>query len=377
MHIRSAESTAPQLTQTRTSRRAILRMAGASVLAAGAGTLLAACGDGSPGSPATGTAPGAAPKPTPFRVATAPGDNYFIDAVNLDQDQYGKYNLEVPKFLHPSSGVQGMQLQTAGQIDGQMQDTLLVMTTFANSRPGERPVIIGMRIPETTYSIVVNKGNWPSGSASFADKMASLKGRTIGVTAIGAGADKQLRLALQQAGISEADVTPLAVGQTTPAIAQMSAGKIDAYVGITFATARLMAAQTGGKVLIDFAADGVPDLLSKQQVDVLIAREDYAKSNADACKAWLAAQWEAKDWILANPDAAADLLNTDSFDGQGLDVSKQYIQHFSDVVVPKLLPQWKVAKDAIDLMIEVAVQTGAVEEGQVTYESLVADFARA
>lgn len=358
------------------SRRTVLRMAGASLLAAGAGGLLAACGDG-PSSATTGDAKGAAARPTPFRVATAPGDNYFIDAVNLDQKQFGKYNLQVPKFLHPSSGVQGMQLQTAGQIDGQMQDTLLTMATFANSRPGERPVIIGMRIPETTYSIVVGKGSWPSASASFADKMAALKGKTIGVTAIGAGADKQLRLALRQGGLSDGDVTPLAVGQTTPAIAQMNAGKIDAYVGITFATARLMAEQTGGRVLIDFAAAGVPDLLSKQQVDVLIAREDYAKSHADACKAWLAAQWAAKDWILANRDQAADLLNTDSFDGKGLAVSKQYIQHFAEVVVPKLQPQWKVTKEAIDLMIKVAVQTGAVSAGQVAYETVVADFARA
>ncbi|MDA3626179.1 ABC transporter substrate-binding protein [Saccharopolyspora sp. WRP15-2] len=377
MHIRSNDSTDPQSALARPNRRTVLRMAGASVLAAGASTLLSACGDGSSGSSATGTAAGAAPQPTPFRVATAPGDNYFIDAVNLDQQHYGKYNLEVPKFLHPSSGVQGMQLQTAGQIDGQMQDTLLTMTTFANSRPGDRPVIIGMRIPETTYSIVVNKGQWPSDSASFAEKMASLKGKTVGVTAIGAGADKQLRLALQQAGMSPGDITPLAVGQTTPAIAQMSAGKIDAYVGITFATARLMAAQTGGEVLVDFNTTGVPELLSKQQVDVLIAREDYAKSNADACKAWLAAQWEAKDWILANRDEAAELLNSDSFDGRGLDVSKQYIQHFAEDVVPKLQPQWKVTRDAIDLMIEVAVRTGAVQQGQISYETLVADFARA
>lgn len=361
---------------TRASRRTVLRMAGASLLAAGGAGLLAACGDG-PSSATTGDAKGAAAKPTPFHVATAPGDNYFIDAVNLDQKQYGKYNLQVPKFLYPSSGVQGMQLQTAGQIDGQMQDTLLTMATFANSRPGERPVIIGMRIPETTYSIVVGKGAWPAASASFQEKMAALKGKTIGVTAIGAGADKQLRLALHQAGLADSDVTPLAVGQTTPAIAQMNAGKIDAYVGITYATARLMAAQTGGQVLIDFTAPGVPELLSKQQVDVLIAREDYAKSNADACKAWLAAQWAAKDWILANRDQAAELLNTGSFDGKGLDVSKQYIKHFADAVVPKLQPQWKVTKEAIDLMIKVAVQTGAVRAGQVTYETLVADFARA
>ena len=45
--------------------------------------------------------------------------------------------------------------------------------------------------------------------------------------------------------------------------------------------------------------------------------------------------------------------------------------------MPKIQPDWKVPKDAVDFMIDIAVQLGTVKEGQVSYEDLVAESARA
>jgi ABC-type nitrate/sulfonate/bicarbonate transport system substrate-binding protein len=363
-----------------TSRRNLLKLAGAGALAVGAGALVAACSKpSSSNGPAPSSSAGSLvlPVSTSFKVATGPGDNFILDAVNADQHQFSKYNLDVPAFLLPTSGVQGMQLLAAGGADGMVQDVVLTLGSFANSQAGHRPVIIGQRVPETTYSILVAPGTWPDKTASFADRMKALKGKRVGVTAIGAGADIQLRLALEAAGMAYTDVTPLAVGQPTPAIAQMKANRIDAYVGITWATTRLMAALTGGSVLADFNEAAAPDILRNQSVGAIVVREDFAQSHQDVAKAWLAAQWDGKDWVLANRAAAADLLNKGSFNGQALDICNQYISHFADALVPKLQPMFKVTKADLDFMIDLAVKLGTVKAGQVKYEDIVPAFARA
>lgn len=207
---------------------------------------------------------------------------------------------------------------------------LLTIEAFAHSRPGERPIVIGVRYPEPINSIVVAKGgNWPAEGASFKEKMQSLRGKRVGVTAIGAGANLQLLLALSAAGMSDSDVTHLAVGQTTPGIAQMQGGRIDAYVGISYVTSRMMVAETGGRKLFDFTGPGVPDELSKQVVYAICVREKFAKSNAAAARDWVAAQWDAKDWVTKNQPAAAKLLNTQSFHGKAACESTDFIKHFT------------------------------------------------
>lgn len=361
------------------SRRDILRYAGLGAALFGAAPVLAACNSAASHAGGNGGSGGSggSGKSTSFRIATALGDNFIIDAVNQAQHQYGKYHLDVPKFLYPSSGVQGMQLLAAGAADGEVQDTLLSLATFANSAKGKRPMIIGLRVPESTYSIVVNKGSWPDAGASYTDKMMALKGKRVGVTAVGAGADKQLRLALTAAGMSYDNVTHLSIGQITPAIAQMRAGRIDAYVGYTRATAQFLAQMTGGKVLIDFSDPSVPAVLSKQSVDVCVVSEDIATNKPDVAKDWLAAQWAGKDWILANRKAAADLLNSGSFNGKAAQVCTDYIDHFATVLVPKLQPMWAVPRDAVEFMINLAVKGGAIKSGSVSYEAIVPAFARA
>jgi ABC-type nitrate/sulfonate/bicarbonate transport system substrate-binding protein len=363
-----------------TSRRSLLRAMGLGAVALGGAGALAACGnDAAPTSAATqgGGSGGGLTEPTAFKIASAPGDNYFLDAVCAEQKLFDKHKLDVGEFVFPQSGVQAMQLFAAGAINGMQQDTVLTMASFAKGQKGKRPVIVGMRIPETTYSIVVNKGSWPAASASFDEKMNALKGKKIGVAAVGAGSDQQLRLALEAAGMKYDDVTHLGVGQFTPGIAQMRAGRIDAYVAVTFATSQLMAQASGGQSYLEFWSDDAPAILNKQQVQPIIVREDFLADSMDVVNAWKSAAWEGKDWILANREEAANKLNETQFGGKGAAAATAYIEHYATSVVPKIHPDWKVEKAGIEVMIGVAEKLGAVKPGQVTYEDIVADFARA
>ncbi|MGB9033688.1 MAG: ABC transporter substrate-binding protein, partial [Paeniglutamicibacter sp.] len=243
------------------SRRSLLKYLGLGTAALGSASLLAACGG------QAGGAAGASGAAQKFGVASFPGDAYFLDTVNLANMDYAKHSLEVPKLLTPQSGVQAFQLLVAGAVDGYAADTGLLMATHANSSKGKRPVLVGFRTLETTYGIVGSPDvSWPAADAGFEEKMRSLKGKKIGVTAVGAGGDLQLRLALELAGMKAGDVTVLAVGPTVQAIPNIKAKRIDAYVSVQWTSTRLIAKEAGGNILLDFSEANVPELLRNQAV---------------------------------------------------------------------------------------------------------------
>lgn len=355
-----------------TSRRTLLKFLGAGAATLGATGLLTACGGGGQGG--AGAKPGTV---TPLAVASAPGDVYLMDEIAMKNKFFANHNFKTDKLVYPQSGVQAIQLLTAGAINAMQQDTLLTLAAFAKGQKGTRPKIIGMRMPTITYSIVTHKDfKGPDASASFEEKMKSLAGKTIGVPAIGSGADQQLRLALDIAGLKADSVTPLAVGQFSPMIAQMNANRVDAVVTQTWATTRLLANLTGGNLFVDFADKANPETLSGQEVGPIIAREDFIEKNPDAIKDFLALQTETKDWMLANKKESADYLNQISFDNKAADLSLSYMDHWEANVVPKMDPAWKMSRASFDLMHDVAVRLGTLKEGEVKYEDIVVESAR-
>lgn len=353
------------------SRRALLRYAGLGAATLGSVPLLAACGASGGGNASAGAA-------QKFSVASFPGDAFLLDTVNLANKDYANHSLEVPKHLNPQSGVQAMQLQVAGALDGYAPDTLLLMATHANSSKGKRPVLVGFRTVETTYGIVGSKDHqWPSADASFEEKIRSLKGKKIGVTSVGAGGDLQLKLALELAGMKYDDVTALAVGPTAQAIPNLNAKRIDAYVTVQWTSTRFVAKETGGTILIDFAEAGVPDLMRNQAVVAISVREEMAQKQPEVVQNWLAAQEDANKWILEKPKEAADLLNTTGLGGKAPEIATAYVEHYAADVAPKLNPMFKASEETVDHMAELALRFGSVKKGDITYESLVPEFARA
>lgn len=357
---------------TDTSRRTLLKFLGTGAAALGATGLLSACGGGGSAAEAK---PGAI---TSMGIASAPGDVYLMDEIAQKNKIFANHSIKSEKLIYPQSGVQGMQLLTAGAINAMQQDTLMTFTAFARGTKGTRPKIIGMRMPTITYSIVVNKNfKGADASASFEEKMKSLEGKTVGVTAIGSGSELQLHLALQMAGMKPDAATSLAVGQFSPMIAQMNANRVDAVVTQTWATGRLLAQLTGGTLYVELADPSVPDLISGQEVGPLIVREDWIDSNPEAIKNFLAVQTETKDWMLANKKESADHLNAISFDGKAADLSLSYVEDWAAKVVPKMDPSWKMSRESFDRMNEVGIRLGTLKKGEVKYEDIVADFAQA
>ncbi|GAA5194422.1 hypothetical protein GCM10023346_21820 [Arthrobacter gyeryongensis] len=352
------------------SRRALLQYFGLGAAAIGSASFLTGCGGG--GSSAS------AAEPQKFAIASFPGDAYLLDAINLANKDYARHQLDVPKHLSPQSGVQAYQLLVAGAVDAYASDTLLLMATHANSSKGKRPLLVGFRTLETTYGIVGSKElSWPGSRARFEDKIGSLKGKRIGVSSVGSGGDLQLKLALELAGMKYNDVTVLAVGPTAQAIPNLNGGRIDAYVTVQWTATRFVAQETGGKILIDFAEADVPELMRNQAVVAMGVREEMVQQHPDVVKNWLAAQDDASKWIIGNKAAAADVLNTTGLGGKAPDIAAAYVEHYASDVAPKLKPTFKATKETVDHMAQLALRFGSVKEGDITYEALVPEFARA
>lgn len=352
------------------SRRSLLRFAGLGVAVLGSSTLLSACSGAGNAQNAAGAAK--------FTVASVPGDSFILDAISVANKDYAKHQLDVPKHINPSSGVQGFQLLVSNAIDGMGSDTLNLMATHVNGQEGQRPVMVGLRVMETTYGIVGSaKGNWPADSASFQKKMQSLKGKRVGVTAVGAGGDLQLKLALEEAGMKYSDVTVLAVGLAAQAIPNLKADRIDAYVGVQWTSTRYVAQESGGTVLVDFSAKDVPAIVRDQAVVAIAVREEMAKNNPQVVQNWLAAQQDAHQFMLDEPAKAAKILNDTGLGGKGLAIAEAYMQHYADQVAPSLQPNFKVPRDMVERMAEVGQRFGSIKQGSIKYETLVPEFARA
>ncbi|UVJ41403.1 ABC transporter substrate-binding protein [Arthrobacter sp. CJ23] len=352
------------------ARRSLLRYAGLGAAALGSASLLAACG--------SNQGPAASAATHKFTVAAFPGDAYFLDTMNMENKIYAQHRLEVPKHITPQSGVQAFQLLVAGAVDGYAADTGLLMATHANSSKGKRPVLVGFRNLETTYGIVGGPDSqWPAADAGFEEKMHALKGKKIGVTAVGAGGDLQLRLALELAGMKDSDVTVLAVGPTAQAIPNVKAKRIDAYVGVQWTATRFIAKETGGTILLDFAEASAPELLRNQAVVAIAVREEMALQQPEVVQNWLAAQEAASKRIGDNKEAAARLLNDNGLGGKAPDIATEYVEHYIADVQPKLSPMFKARKDTVERMSELALRFGSVKKGDITYEQLVPEFARA
>lgn len=86
-------------------------------------------------------------------------------------------------------------------------------------------------------------------STSAEEVFQSLKGKSVGVPALGSSAALQFVAALKSAGLGRNDVSLIGVGIGTPAIAALKQGQVDALSSYPFMAPRLTASGAGQVVL--------------------------------------------------------------------------------------------------------------------------------
>jgi ABC-type nitrate/sulfonate/bicarbonate transport system substrate-binding protein len=248
-----------------------------------------------------------------FPTATFLVDTYATDFVAKDKGIFEKHGLDVT-FTYPPSGATAAQLLLAGEIrgwNGPMDYAIQAAAKGADLK------MAGMPFPTTTdYIIVSTTGTWPAVNAPYEEKIKALKGKTIGVSGIGAGTDHMLIAVLNSVGLADSDVHRVAVGPSIGGLGQLQSGRIDAYVDFSKSGVHLIESKGAGKLYVDLAHDkDVPNAVKIGASNALIVEGKFATANPKIVEAYVAAQRDAIEFIKAHPDEAAKIVAKHVFKG--------------------------------------------------------------
>lgn len=182
---------------------------------------------------------------------------------------------------------------------------------YAALDKGEKLRVIYDIYPQNIFNVVALK-------SSGITKPADLKGKKIGVYSLSSGTLTNLQLLLNQAGLSEKDVTIVVTGLLN--FAPLMQGQVDATA----------ATDTG---LLVARAKGVGDVNVMEvrnslnvSSDIFVVREDTYQQKKDVLKRFLAAYRDSMLWMIAQPQEAAALAVKRAINGQNEAVNQEVIK---------------------------------------------------
>jgi NitT/TauT family transport system substrate-binding protein len=137
---------------------------------------------------------------------------------------------------------------------------------------------------------------------------SDLKGKRIGVYSLSSGTRQNLQILLQQAGLSEDDVTIIVTGLLN--FAPLMLGQVDATAATD--TGLALARRRGLK---DVTVINVADYLNYSS-DLLVTRETTYQQEKALLRRFLAAYRRSAQWMIDEPEKAAQLAVRHAIDGQ-------------------------------------------------------------
>ena len=181
---------------------------------------------------------------------------------------------------------------------------------FSAVDKGEKLRAIYDIYPQNVFNVVSLK-------SSNITKPADLKGKKIGVYSLSSGTRQNLLVLLNEAGLTEADVTIVVTGLLN--FAPLIQGQVDATAATD--TGLLVGKLRGlGEV-------NVIDVRNHLNVssDVFVVTEHTYQTRKDVLRRFLLAYRDSAVWMIKNPDEAAALAVKRAIDGKNPDVNRQII----------------------------------------------------
>lgn len=309
---------------------------------------------------------------TPITLATFPGEPFFLEHIALKNGIYSKNGLDVTT-LTPQGGAQAIQFLAAGAINGWEANPVVALPAIDQGRP---LVLAGMLDGWITFAVQMrDDGSLPSEEASFQEVMSALKGKTIGVSGIGAVTDIALGAALKLAGLPADSVTIVAIGTAQSAAGQLKAKRLDGYVTFANVEAGVLKAEAGTFEYFNFTRDErSPAQLRAMGSLAMLTSMDYFQNNPSALPAWIDSLKDALDWARENPDEAGLILSESSYGGKYLEECRQAVHILLDSTAGKELTM-KVNRSNIESLVSLMLETGSIKNPK-NYEDIVLPFAR-
>ncbi len=256
-------------------------------------------------------APGAWAQATPLdKVAVAGWSQPITEVTNLLTEE--------DKGFFKSRGIALTYVPGAGggdAIRNMLSGQALIAFTdpgsfFSAVDKGEKLRAIYDIYPQNVFNVVSLK-------SSNITKPADLKGKKIGVYSLSSGTRQNLLVLLNEAGLTEADVTIVVTGLLN--FAPLIQGQVDATAATD--TGLLVGKLRGlGEV-------NVIDVRNHLNVssDVFVVTEQTYQTRKDVLRRFLLAYRDSAVWMIKNPDEAAALAVKRAIDGKNLDVNRQII----------------------------------------------------
>jgi len=211
-------------------------------------------------------------------------------------------------YMPGSGGGDAVRNLLSGQADVAFTDP---GSLYAALDKGEKLRVIYDIYPQNIFNVVALK-------SSGISKPADLKGKKIGVYSLSSGTLTNLQLLLNQAGLSEKDVTIVVTGLLN--FAPLMQGQVDATAATD--TGLLVARAKGvGEV-------NVMEVRNSLNVssDIFVVREETYQQKKAVLKRFLAAYRDSMQWMLAQPQEAAALAVKRAINGQNEAVNLEVIK---------------------------------------------------
>lgn len=200
----------------------------------------------------------------------------------------------------------GLQTMLAGEIDVAFGPTEVLAAALARKAPVK---VIGAGIVEPIFFMAASSEmKLPHESQGYPAVVKDFKGKRIGVTQRGSGAEFQVVNMLKDAGLSANDVTMVAVGSPNTAFPALTKGQVDLIM--TFAPADGMCEVLKVcRVVVDPRKGQGPQttLATRGGSGALMVRADWAAANAPTIAAIRQAMDKA-DAYIADPANFKDVL---------------------------------------------------------------------
>jgi NitT/TauT family transport system substrate-binding protein len=289
------------------------RLASLSALAASAALFLSACGgdEGGGSTDAEGNTevrvliPAESPIEYPHRVAEAQG--FFEEEGITTSYSYAGGSAEVIQQLVSGQGDIGVTCASAivaGFEEG-FTEVKPVFTTVYGS-------IFGMAVP----------------ADSDVRDVAQLEGRTIGISDPAGGEVPIVKGLLETAGLTEADVKLLPIGEgTAVALRAVQNGDVDA-IGGSFSD--FVGLQVQGLELEYIGGDAISDL----PACAVVATDDYIADNRDAVEGFLRGSAKGVLWGQDNPEETLEILREASPEGFADDLGADMVDLYLPLMAP-------------------------------------------
>lgn len=272
---------------------------------------LTACGSGAPGASADGT--------SNVRMQTYASGSYYLGYVTDKLGNFKKEGVNV-EFIDVNSGTQAANGLLSGSLDMAVLNPFIVQPLLAQGQ--KLQVVSGYKGPNSPLigSKEFTDTSWPK-------SLLQLKGKTIGVVALG-GTEQQLcQIALRGAGLANDDYTFVATGTSQGAGAALENGNTDAACLSDAPAAALVA--DGFPRLFSFTDRTSPDSTYTPEIlaidkhfsySQVWAKPDWATNNAETVTKIRTAMAETIEWMNdpANLDELISILTNSQFRVQTL-----------------------------------------------------------